>query len=199
MADPDRAVVEWVQPRRRAVIPLEPGGLRVSRSLRQRVRSGRFEIRCDTAFDAVVRACAEPAPGREQTWIDASIVESYGVLHRAGRAHSVEAWREGENGSVRLVGGLYGVHHGAAFFGESMFSRPAIGGTDASKVCLVHLVHHLRRRGFTLLDTQLWNAHMGSLGCVEIPRRDYLARVGAAWDAPVRWEAFDPAVAVRDA
>ncbi len=196
MADPRRGVVEWVQPRRRGVIPLEPGGLRVSRSLRQRVRSRKFQVRGDTAFTEVVRACAEPAPGRDETWIDGSIIGAYGALHRAGYAHSVEAWlidRDGE----RLVGGLYGVHHGAAFFGESMFARPALGGTDASKVCLVHLVCHLRSRGFTLLDTQLWNEHMGTLGCVEIPRREYLGRLSAAWGAEVAWGPFDAELALR--
>ena len=196
MADPRRGVVEWVQPKRRGVIPLEPGGLRVSRSLRQRVRSGRFSIRADTAFEAVIRACAQPGPGREETWIDESIVTSYLTLHRAGHAHSVEAWLTDGDGGERLVGGLYGVHHGAAFFGESMFSRPERAGTDASKVCLVHLVDHLRRRGFTLLDTQLWNPHMGTLGCVEVPRSEYLERLGAAWDRAVEWRPFEPEHAI---
>lgn len=193
MADPGTGRVQWVQPERRGIVPLDPGGLKLSRSLRQRLRSGAFTVRADTAFERVIRACAEAGPGREETWIDGSIIGAYVILHRAGHAHSVEAWLHGEDGREVLVGGLYGVRHGAAFFGESMFSRPALGGTDASKVCLAHLVSHLRRRGFTLLDTQLWNPHMGTLGCIEIPREDYLRRLEAAWDTPARWEPFEPA------
>lgn len=187
MADPDRGVVEWVQPEVRGTIPLGAGGLVVSRSLRQRCGNAGFVIRCDTAFERVIRACAEVGPGRESTWIDESIVRAYCLLNRFGRAHSVEAWLEC-GGESRLVGGLYGVRIGAAFFGESMFSRPALGGTDASKICLVRLWEHLRRRGFELFDTQMWNPHLGSLGCVEVPREVFLTRLGSAVDRDVEWE-----------
>ncbi len=186
MADPDRGVVEWVQPEVRGTIPLEPGGLRMTRSLRQRCRNAGFVIRSDTAFDRIIRACAEPRSGRESTWIDESIVRAYGVLHRAGRAHSVEAWLE-RDGEPQLVGGLYGVRIGAAFFGESMFSRPELGGTDASKVCLVRLWEHLRARGFELLDTQMWNPHLATLGCVQVPREEFLKRLEKAVNREIEW------------
>lgn len=191
MADPDRGVVEWVQPEVRGTIPMGPGGLVVPRSLGQRCRNAGFLIRSDTAFERVIRACAEAGPGRESTWIDESIVRAYCVMNRAGRAHSVEAWLPHESG-LRLVGGLYGVRIGAVFFGESMFSRPELGGTDASKVCLVRLWEHLRRRGFELLDTQLWNPHLGTLGCVEVPREEFLRRLEKAVDREVGWGWDDP-------
>lgn len=186
MADPDRGVVEWVQPEIRGTIPLVSDGLKVSRSLAQRCRNARFQVRCDTAFDRVIRACAEPGPGRESTWINEEIVRAYGILHRHGHAHSVEAWlhRDGES---LLVGGLYGVRIGAAFFGESMFSRPDLGGRDASKVCLVRLWEHLRLRGFELLDTQMWNRHLATMGCVEMPREEFLKQLGLAVVRQIEW------------
>lgn len=195
MADPDRAVIEWVQPYRRGVIPLEPGGLIIPRSLRQRIRAGRFEIRCDTAFERVIRACAQPRPGREKSWIDARILQAYTLLHRYGYAHSIEAWLPPPPPSKDppiLVGGLYGVHLGAAFFGESMYSRPEFGGTDSSKVCLVHLVHHLRRRGFALLDTQIWNQHLGRHGCIEVPVQQFKRQLTRATERRAPWAPFEP-------
>jgi leucyl/phenylalanyl-tRNA--protein transferase len=183
MVDPESGRIGWYSPDPRAVLPLD--GLRVSRSLRRVVRAGVFEMRTDTAFEAVMRECAEPRPGREQTWIDERLIELYTELHRSGRAHSLEAWRDGA-----LVGGLYGVHLGAAFFGESMFSRPERGGTDASKVAFVHLVALLRQKGFVLLDTQFATAHLERFGVIEIPRAHYLEalapalRVRAIWPAP---------------
>ena len=173
MADGPGGELRWLSPDPRGVLPLD--GLRVSRSLARALRSGRFEVRSNTAFAEVVRECAAARPGREQTWIDARLIEAYGRLHEMGLAHSVEAWRDGE-----LVGGLYGVQVGAAFCGESMFSRPERGGTDASKVCLVRLVERLREGGFLLLDTQFSTPHLESLGAVEIPRDAYLERLGAA-------------------
>ncbi|MEI8235333.1 MAG: leucyl/phenylalanyl-tRNA--protein transferase [Verrucomicrobiota bacterium] len=155
----------WFSPDPRGVLPLE--GFRIPHGLARTLKRGRFEIRCDTAFEAVIRACAE----REETWIDAEILASYGELHRLGFAHSVEAWREG-----RLAGGLYGVALGGAFFGESMFHRE----TDASKVALHALVERLRERGFTLLDLQWVTPHLATFGAVEIPRREYLRRLRAA-------------------
>lgn len=187
--------VSWYDPDPRGVIPLTPGGLRVSRSLRQRVRSRAFEVTSDTAFERVIRECARPRPGREggETWIDERFVTLYTALHRRGRAHSVEAWRVDASGERALVGGLYGVHAGGLFAGESMFSRPGLGGTDASKVCLVHLVGRLRAQGFTLLDTQFRNDHLSRLGCVEIPRGAYHERLGEALAIEAAWGQWDSA------
>lgn len=191
MADPHSGMIGWYDPDPRAVIPLEPGAFRVPRSLRQRVRSGKFLIASDTAFEQVIRACARPEKPEER-WIDASIIEAYCTLHAHGHAHSVEAWLPDPSGQPVLVGGLYGVALGGLFAGESMFSRPDLGGTDASKVCLVHLVGHLRRRGYQLLDTQFSNPHMARFGCCEISRLDYHRRLRAAVHAPCSWDPFEP-------
>lgn len=158
-----------IDPERRGVIPLQD--FHVSRRLARTVRSDRFEIRYDTAFGAVVDACAAEAPGRLETWINQSIEQLYGELFAEGRAHSVECWREG-----RLVGGLYGVALAGAFFGESMFSRER----DASKVALVHLVAHLIAGGFVLLDAQFMTEHLAQFGAEEISRAAYHRRLGAA-------------------
>jgi leucyl/phenylalanyl-tRNA---protein transferase len=146
---------------------LEFDALRVSKSLRRVIRSGVYEVCVNRDFEAVIRACAD----REETWIDARIISAFVAFHRAGKAHSVEAYREGE-----LVGGLYGVALGGAFMGESMFSR----ARDASKVCLYHLVERLKERGFVLLDCQIQNDHLASLGAVEIPEAEYLRRLDEA-------------------
>lgn len=161
--------IYWVEPQRRGVIPLE--GLHVSRTLRRTVQDDTFRVTVDTAFDEVMLQCSMPAPGREESWINDTIRRVYGELHERGNAHSVEAWRDGE-----LVGGLYGVRLGGAFFGESMFSRVA----DASKVALVHLVARLRAGGFRLLDTQFVTAHLARMGAVEIPRGEYRRLLRAA-------------------
>jgi len=137
------ADIYWVEPKQRGVLPLDR--LHISHSLAKIVRQDRFCVTSDRAFADVMRACAEPAPGRENTWINSVILDAYTELHRRGHAHSIECWLED-----RLIGGLYGVSLGAAFFGESMFSRE----TDASKVALVHLVARLRFGGYRLLDTQ---------------------------------------------
>ena len=168
MVDPRTGAVEYYSPDPRAVIPLER--FRVPKSLARVIAKQAFELRTDSAFERVIRACSESRPGRRETWLDERLIEAYLELHLHGFAHSVEAWREG-----RLVGGLYGVQIGAAFFGESMFSRPEQGGTDASKVCLVRLVEKLRAGRFTLLDTQFATPHLARFGCVEIPRERYLA------------------------
>jgi leucyl/phenylalanyl-tRNA--protein transferase len=159
----------WVDPVRRGIIPLD--AFHVPRRLRRTMRGGGFEIRCDTVFAEVMRGCAAASSDRPQTWINEEIIALYTALFRRGAAHSVEAWHEG-----KLVGGLYGVHIGAAFFGESMFSRV----TDASKIALVHLVARLRQGGFTLLDTQFVTRHLERFGAIEISRRDYHARLKAA-------------------
>jgi len=202
MANPDgrgsrAGEILWFNPDPRGIIPLEglsgsaTGGLHIPRRLRDRVRSGRFVITSDASFPEVIAACAQPRRDEPRSWIDDRIIHAYTALHEAGHAHSIEAWLPGPSGRV-LVGGLYGVRIGAAFCAESKFSRPDLGGTDASKVCLVHLVLHLRRRGFTLLDTQFWNPHIAQFGCTEIPREEYLRRLAAAVDRPVSWGPFEP-------
>ena len=162
--DREDETVYWVEPRRRAILPLE--GFHLSRSLSKTVKADRFRVTVDTAFRTVVRECAAPARERESTWINRTIEESYDALHRIGHAHSVECWQD-----ERLVGGLYGVSLGRAFFGESMFSRE----TDASKVALAWLVARLRAGGFTLLDCQFMTPHLERMGAVEISQTDYLA------------------------
>ncbi|RYH09868.1 MAG: leucyl/phenylalanyl-tRNA--protein transferase [Alphaproteobacteria bacterium] len=158
----DDPEVFWVQPKIRGIIPLDD--FHVSKSLAKHIRQKPFDIRINTAFDRVMRLCAESTEIRPTTWINPLILTLYGELHRMGYTHSVEAW-EGDE----LVGGLYGVTLGSAFFGESMFSRR----TDASKICLVHLVERLKERSFTLLDTQFTTDHLKTFGAIDIPRRDY--------------------------
>lgn len=152
----------WVDPEKRAIFPLDT--FIVSRSLAKTVRSDRFEVVVDRDFDAVIEACAAPAPDREKTWINDEIRRLYRQLFDMGFAHTVECWREGQ-----LVGGLYGVALRGAFFGESMFHRER----DASKVALTHLVARLRAGGFQLLDTQFMTTHLASLGAIEISRESY--------------------------
>jgi leucyl/phenylalanyl-tRNA--protein transferase len=159
----------WVDPDPRGILPLD--GFHVPKRLRRTVRQDLFRVDCDTAFAEVVESCAEPAPDRPSTWINDEIVSLYVGLHRLGAAHSVEVWAGEE-----LVGGLYGVAIGGAFFGESMFSRV----TDASKVALVHLVARLRLGGFRLLDTQFVTEHLRRFGAIEIPRTEYRRRLAAA-------------------
>jgi len=165
----DQTDLHWIDPELRGVLPLDR--FHASRKLRRRIRRGDFEIRCDTAFAEVIRACAEPTPMRRDTWINPTIERLYTELHEAGFAHTVECWQEG-----RLVGGLYGVALGAAFFGESMFSRV----TDASKVALAHLVLRLRKGGFQLLDTQFVTPHLQRFGAIEMPREEYRSRLARA-------------------
>jgi leucyl/phenylalanyl-tRNA--protein transferase len=152
----------WIDPQQRGVIPLDR--FHVPRRLARTVRSGRFEIRIDHDFEAVIGACAVSAPGRNKTWINRRIRRLYSELHRRGHCHSVEAWRDG-----RLAGGLYGVRLGRAFFGESMFHHER----DASKVALVHLVALLRTADFRLLDAQFMTEHLSQFGAREIPRAEY--------------------------
>jgi leucyl/phenylalanyl-tRNA--protein transferase len=163
------ARVFLVDPARRGIVPL--GGFHVSRRLARTIRSDRFEVRVDQVFEMVVEGCAAPRAGRLETWINGPIQGLYAELHRRGLAHSVEAWREG-----RLVGGLYGVALGGAFFGESMFSAER----DASKVALAHLVARLIVGGFKLLDTQFITDHLTLFGAVEISRAEYARRLASA-------------------
>jgi leucyl/phenylalanyl-tRNA---protein transferase len=161
----DDPQIHWVDPRRRGVLPLD--GFHLSRSLAKRIRSGTCRVTTDTAFAAVVEACAE----RSETWISHRIQRLYQALHDAGHAHSIEVWQDDS-----LVGGVYGLTLGAAFFGESMFSR----ATDASKVALAYAVHRLRAGGFQLFDTQFLTPHLESLGAIEITRADYHRRLAEA-------------------
>jgi leucyl/phenylalanyl-tRNA---protein transferase len=165
----DNPELFWVDPRRRGILPLD--AFRVPKRLRRVVRQRAFDIRCDSAFEEVIRGCAEATEKRPNTWINDEIVRLYGGLFARGAAHSVEAWY----GDV-LVGGLYGVAIGAAFFGESMFSRV----TDASKVALVHLAARLRLGGYRLLDTQFLTPHLAQFGGVEITRAHYHRLLGEA-------------------
>jgi len=174
MADArDDPEVFWVEPRTRAILPLD--GMRVSSSLARTLRRGRLEVTCNAAFDAVIAACAQAVPGRHETWISGRIAASYRTLNRLGYAHSIECWRAGDIGGT-LAGGLYGVGFDRVFCGESMFSRER----DASKVALAWLVAALRRGGAELLDCQFMTDHLASLGAIEIDQDEYLARLGAA-------------------
>ena len=166
MADERTAEILWFRPDPRAVIPLD--GFHVSRSLARTLRRAAFDVRVDTDFEGVMRGCADRPEG---TWISERFVEVYGALHRAGKAHSVEAWREG-----RLAGGVYGLALGGAFMAESMFHRE----TNASKVALAALISRLRERGFILLDVQYVTPHLESLGAIEITRREYERRLEEA-------------------
>lgn len=159
--------IGWFSPDPRGVLPLEAGGFHVPHGLRRTLNKNHFELRINTAFEAVMRACAE----RMETWISEEIIASYRTLFETGFAHSVESWRDGQ-----LVGGLYGVAIRGAFFGESMFHTE----TDASKVALAHLVARLRVRGFQLLDVQWTTPHLKTFGAVDIPRADYLEQLARA-------------------
>ncbi|APO74390.1 leucyl/phenylalanyl-tRNA--protein transferase [Rhizobium etli 8C-3] len=169
----DDPEIFWVEPELRGVLPLD--SFHVSKSLAKTIRRHPFEIRFDHDFDAVIAACAEATSDRPSTWINHTIRSLYSTLHRMGHAHSVEAWHDDQ-----LVGGLYGVSLGSAFFGESMFSRR----TDASKICLVHLVARLRDRQFTLLDTQFTTEHLKTFGAIDVPKDEYAVMLAAAMDSP---------------
>lgn len=170
----DDPAVHWIDPPLRGIMPLD--GFHISRSLRRSILHGGFSVTADRDFQGIVTGCAD----RPETWINAQIFDLYARLHRMGHAHSIEVWREGA-----LVGGVYGVVLGAAFFGESMFSRV----TDASKVALAYAVHRLRAGGFTLFDTQFLTSHLASLGGIEIPRDDYRHRLAEALNHTAT---FDP-------
>lgn len=161
----DSEALHWVDPRRRGIFPLPH--IRLSRSLARSIRRGDYRIATNSAFEEVVAACA----ARDETWINAPLRELYHALHRLGHAHSLEVWQDGA-----LTGGVFGITLGAAFFGESMFSRR----TDASKIALVYLVDRLNMGGFRLFDTQFLTPHLASLGAVEIPRAEYRARLAGA-------------------
>lgn len=168
--DPD---IFWVEPRERAIIPLDR--FRCARSLRKVVRQGRYRVTLNADFAGVIHACAQPRPGHPESWISDRIQASYCQLHTAGHAHSVECWD-----GPQLVGGLYGVSFDRVFCGESMFSR----ADDSSKVALTWLVAVMRHAGYKLLDCQFMNDHLASMGAVEIPQAEYLSLVAAAGGPP---------------
>lgn len=179
----DSPKVFWVDPKKRGIFPLD--GFHVSRSLRRRLRRADFRVQTNTAFDAVVEACAD----RPETWINTTIFQLYRALHQAGFAHCVEVWQEDE-----LIGGVYGVTLGSAFFGESMFSKR----TDASKIALAFLVDRLRLAGFSLFDTQFLTPHLQSLGAIEISRRKYHKLLSKALEQPADFNSPGPLPDVHD-
>ena len=174
--DADDPSLFWVEPQERGIIPLD--SFHMARRLARTLRADAFEVRVDRDFDAVIAGCAEPGRDRDKTWINTRIRRLYGELFDLGHCHTVEVYRAG-----RLVGGLYGVTLGAAFFGESMFHRER----DASKVALAHLVARLLRGGFRLLDTQFVTEHLLQFGAIEVPRRIYKRLLREAIDSPADW------------
>jgi len=172
--DRDDPTIHWIDPIRRGIIPLE--GLHVPRRLRRTLRRTSLTVSVDRAFAEVIRACAEPTPARPRTWLNDDMIAVYDELHRRGHGHSVEVWQE-----ERLVGGVYGLAIGGAFFGESMFSRVR----DASKIALIELVLRLREAGFLLLDTQFVTDHLRRFGAIEITRAEYRARLQRAIERDV--------------
>jgi leucyl/phenylalanyl-tRNA--protein transferase len=176
MAESRGGEVSWWQPYRRAVVPLDD--FRPSRSVRRIVREGRFTVRIDTDFEAVIRGCSLPRGGEPETWISEEIVEVFVKLHQLGIAHSIECWQDGE-----LAGGLYGLAMGGAFFGESMFFRRP----HASKVAFCYLVAHLRQRGYKLLDAQIMNPHLEMLGAIEIEHEAYMSLLDEALGKKIRF------------
>lgn len=167
----DDSTLYWIDPEKRGILPLDR--FHIPRRLRRTLRSAPFDIRCDTAFAEIIAACATPADDRRETWINDEIIRLYTDLFELGRAHSVEAWH-----GDTLVGGLYGVTLGGAFFGESMFSLM----TNASKICLVHLIARLRKGGFRLLDTQFVTSHLSQFGATELHRSGYRQLLSSALD-----------------
>lgn len=184
----DDPSIFWVDPEWRGIIPLD--GFHISSRLARTVRSDAFRVTVDFAFKQTIAGCAEPQAGREDTWINRRILDLYSALHAAGHCHSVEVW-DGED----LVGGLYGVALGGAFFGESMFHR----ARDASKVALVHLMARLVAGGFVLLDTQYVTEHLRSFGAVEMPRERYRVMLDKAIGVEADFLALPPSISGADA
>lgn len=205
MADPDSGSLDWYIADPRGLIDLDPASehaFHVPRRLAKTVRSGKFRVTSDRAFGRVIRECAAPRPPAfhqlaeteddNPTWIDERIIDIFERLHAAGLAHSVEAWLDPEDRPPELVGGLYGLALGGAFFAESKFSRPALGGRDASKVCLVSLVDRLRRGGFTLLDVQFWNPHLDQFNVRQVEHKAYMGMLAEALEVEAAWGNDEP-------
>ncbi len=192
--------IGWYRPKERAVLPIRPEllglerGVHLPKRLMRTVRQGKFRLTTDAAFGRVIRACAEPRSETQscstETWIDDRIILAFELLHRAGYAHSIEAWAEKDSGELELVGGIYGLAIGGAFCGESMFSRPSRGGRDASKVCLVKLIEHCTQRGFALIDTQFVNPHLEQFGVVEIEVEQFLDLLDEVEAQEISWLPF---------
>ena len=192
--------IHWYRPDPRAILPLTDNALRVPHSIRRTLGRRAFTLTADHAFESVIRACARPGPTRGGPWLDESLVRVYTLLHQRGHAHSIEAWSatggtgglsaSGEHPDAsdsHLLGGIYGLSLGSAFFAESMFSDIEQGGSGASSACLIALWNHLRACGYTLLDVQIANEHTTRFGVREIPLDDYLARLGSAVESPSVW------------
>jgi len=182
----DADTLFWVDPDMRGVLPLDR--FHVPRRLKRTVRQGRFEVRCDSDFEMVIDGCAEARPDRKDTWINGEVRSLFRTLYGMGVVHTVECWRNGA-----LVGGLYGLQLGGAFFGESMFSRER----DASKIALVHLAARMVHGGFVLLDTQFITEHLARFGAIEIPRDDYRAMLDLALDVRAEFIADLPEAALH--
>ena len=212
---PAARTIRWYSPDPRAIIELSGGGLHIGRTVARDIRRGRFTLTSDRAFERVIRSCAQPGPTRGGPWLEETLINCYTLLHQRGHAHSIEAWsgsgmgfpahasgaspeittaqpeakdRAQNNHTPQLLGGIYGISLGACFFAESMFTAIDSGGTGASSICLVTLWNHLRSCGYELLDVQMANEHTRRFGVVDIPRKQYLARLAAAIDAPDRWK-----------
>ena len=206
--------IRWYSPDPRSILPLHDGGLHVPRSLRRTLRKSPFMLTCDGAFEQVIRACAEPTDrrgGAGGAWLNETLIRCYALLHEHGHAHSIEAWVKQDPGHRTeeqreeppthgpapsplrplLVGGIYGVSIGRAFMAESMFCRPELGGTDASKVCLVTLWGHLRACGYELLDVQIANDHTERFGVMDIDREEYLDMLAGAVGHADAWKPLD--------
>jgi leucyl/phenylalanyl-tRNA--protein transferase len=177
----DARTLYWLDPEQRGVIPLD--AFHLPRRLARRIRQAPYQITANREFERVIDECAAPRPSSPESWINAEIRALFLALHEQGHAHSIEAWRDGE-----LVGGLYGVAMGGAFFGESMFSR----ADDASKIALVHLVARLRLGGFTLLDAQFQTSHLAQFGTEEVPRAIYKRMLSVAVEVPAQFQAELP-------
>lgn len=196
MADPPvagrRRAIRLYRADPRAIIPMQPLGLHVPRTVERDLRRGRFTLTADRAFAAVMTACAEVCPergGKQGSWISPEMIELYTAVHEAGYAHSIEAWRE-LDGREELVGGIYGISIGAAFFAESMFCRRTDGGTGASSVCLVALARHLHANGYLLMDVQIANPHTSRFGVVEISDEAFARHLDAAVRRADAWRGF---------
>lgn len=201
--------ISWYCPDPRAILPLDDGGFHIPDGLKRPVKRCPFVFTSDACFGRVIAACAEPTPGREETWLNDTLIQCYSILHERGHAHSIEVWLPvlpaerptpaaddptcravAPPPGAQLVGGIYGVSFGSAFFAESMFSRPMLGGSHSSNLALLTLWHHLRRCKYTLLDVQIANQHTVRFGVKSIAKSDYLARLSTALGAADAWRSF---------
>ena len=183
----DDPKIYWINPKKRGVIPIKD--FKISKSLKKEIKKNKFKITINKNFNEVIKNCAKKTKNRPKTWINKKIIDSYSSLHQLGHAHSIEAWFKN-----KLVGGLYGVSLGSAFFGESMFSTMS----NASKICLVYLIANLRIKGFILLDTQFINPYLKKLGAVEISRKKYLKILGNSLKKNINFNKKIPQSSIYD-